>query len=147
MPAINKNLGFSLLEVVFVLGVLALVASISAPIYHAISEKNNLDIATQGLVQAMRRAQTLAQNGKADSAWGVNIASNSVTVFAGLNYLSRIPSYDETYYFPGSVRSSGLNQIVFSKLTGQPQTTGTTTITSGFGNKTVVINQVGSISY
>jgi len=144
----QKNiLGFTLLEVAFVLGVLALFAAIVGPVYRSLQTKNNLSIATTSVVEAIRRAQTLAENGKADLTWGVNLTSGNLTVFAGSSFASRQSAYDENLNLPGGIAVSGLSQIVFNKLTGLPQSTGTTTISNAFGCSQIGINAAGTVNY
>jgi hypothetical protein len=109
--------------------------------------KNNLDIATTSVVQALRRAQAQAQNGRLDSNWGVNVTSSSAIVFSGNNYAGRQANYDETLPLPGVATISGLTQEVFNKFTGLPQSVGTTTITNSFGVRQIFINAAGTINY
>lgn len=139
--------GFSLLEVIFVLAILALFGAVVGPVYRAVQTKSNLDIAASSIVQALRRAQSEAQNGRADTTWGVNITSSSETVFAGSSFATRQTVYDETLSLPGAITVSGLTQIVFNKISGLPQSTGTTTVANGFGSKQIVINAAGTINY
>jgi prepilin-type N-terminal cleavage/methylation domain-containing protein len=143
----NCQLGFSLLEVIFVLAVLALFAAVIGPIYRAVETKNNLDIAVASVVEGLRRAQAEAQNGRADTTWGLNITSGSETVFAGSSFASRQTTYDETLSLPGATTVSGLTQIIFNKISGLPQSTGTTTLANGFGSRQIFINAAGTLSY
>ena len=57
-------------------------------------------------------------------------------------------TFDEVFSMPTSITVSGLGEIVFEKFTGEPQNTGTTTLTS-VNNETrsVNINSKGTISY
>ena len=80
--------------------------------------------------------------------WGVKILSENIVVFKGLNYAGRDVNYDELYSTSASVTPSGLSEIVFDKLTGLPQTTGTITLTSANGDvRTIIINAKGSVTY
>ncbi len=143
----SKLKGFSLLEVIVVAALLAVFAGAIGPVYRVIQTKNNLDIAAAGSVSALRRAQAAAQSGNADSDWGVKLTATSTIVFAGSSFSSRQSMYDEKLNFPGGILISGNSEIVFSKFSGTPQITGTTTLTSPFGSKDIILNGAGTINY
>jgi prepilin-type N-terminal cleavage/methylation domain-containing protein len=143
----KRAAGFSLIEVMVVVALLALFAAAIGPVYNTVQSKNNLDVATAGVVQSLRRAQSSAESGNADSNWGVKLSATSTIVFAGNPYASRQASFDEKLDLPGAVTVSGLLEIVFNKFSGLPQSTGTTTITNPFGSKNIILNGAGTISY
>jgi prepilin-type N-terminal cleavage/methylation domain-containing protein len=146
-PTRFKNNGFSLVEVIVVVGLLAFFGSVVGPVYKTVQTKGNLDIATVGTVSAIRRAQVAAESGNADSAWGVKISATSTIVFAGNSFDTRNVIYDEKIDMPSSITVSGTSEIIFSKFSGLPQPIGTTTLTSLFGSKNIILNNAGTISY
>lgn len=146
-PVKSKIQGFSLIEVMVVVAILALFATTAGPVYRAVQVKNDLESATIGAVSSLRRAQAAAESGNVDSNWGVRFFSTSAIVFAGSSYASRQTSYDERLDFPGSITVAGNTEVVFAKFTGLPQVVGTTTITNPSGTKSLVLNAVGTINY
>jgi hypothetical protein len=98
-------------------------------------------------VEAIRHAQSNAQIGKGDSSWGVKILSDSVIIFKGSSYVSRDTSADQSLNFSGGVVASGIDEIVFTKVTGSTINTGTVTLTNSYGTKNIQINEKGTLTY
>jgi type II secretory pathway pseudopilin PulG len=129
-------------------GVMVLIAGMSVPVYQAFQNRNDLDIAATTFAQSLRRAQALSQAVDGDSPWGVNIGSGSITVFKGASYAARDASFDEVFAVPTSIAVSGTSGIVFAKMTGAPQTTGTTVLTSSTNEtRSITINTKGMVAY
>lgn len=147
---INKSnqKGFTLLELLLCIALIALLFGISLPAYYNLSLKNDLDVAKNEVAQSLGRASFLASASDSDTPWGVEIQQSNITVFKGSSYATRNIIYDEIYTTASSVTPSGLTEIVFSKQTGLPQQTGDTILTSANGQtKTITINSAGTVSY
>lgn len=139
--------GFSLLEVLLVISAFAILASLSTPIFRNLQIKNDLDIATSEVSQSLRRAQTLSQAVDGDTSWGVKVQSDGITLFKGTSFASRDLNFDETFDVPASISFSGVTELVFSKFSGTPQTTGTTTLSSELDTRSITINSKGGLNY
>lgn len=137
-----------MLEVTLSISILVLIFGMSMPMYRIFMIRNDLDIATMTVVQDLRRAQTLSQITDGDSEWGVHIGIGSILIYKGLSYATRDTAFDEDTSISSSIIISGLNDITFTKQTGMPQSTGTTTLTS-YANETrnITINQKGMVDY
>lgn len=143
-----KQSGFTLLEVLLSIAVITIIAGISVPIYQLLQVRNNLDIATVAIAQTLRRAQTLSQAVASDTSWGVAIASETITLFQGTSYATRDTAFDEVFETSINVVPSGVSEIVFTKFTGLPQTTGTITLTSNTNETRIItVNAKGMVSY
>lgn len=142
-----QSRGFSLVELLIVIGIMVLFAVLSETSYSNVTSHENLEIATAGVVEAIRYAQASAQSGKADSAWGVKLFPGSVVVFEGSNYATRNSSVDQSISFPGGIAASGLSEVVFAKLTGSTANTGIVTLTGRSGVETLSINAKGTLTY
>ena len=83
-----------------------------------------------------------------DTAWGVHIAFGFMALFKGAGYAVRDSSFDEVLEIPASVKPSGVQEVVFERFTGLPQTLGVITLAS-YVNETreIVINAKGMVSY
>lgn len=137
-----------MIEVALSLSILAIMFAMSMPMYRIFMIRNDLDIATMNLVQNLRRAQTLSQVSDGDSTWGVHIGVGSILIYKGLSYETRDIAFDEDTSMPTSITISGLNNIMFAKVTGAPQSVGTTTLTSYTNEiRNVTINQKGMVDY
>jgi len=140
--------GFTLIEMVLSLGVIAVIFAFSAPIYQSFQVRNDLDIGAVTMVQSLRRAQILSQAMDNDTTWGAKIQSGSIVVFKGASYAGRDTTFDEITSMPTSITPSGVSEIVFTKFTGLPETTGTTTLTSNANEtRTITINTKGMVNY
>lgn len=141
-----KYNGFTLVEIVLVLGIFAILSTVSFSTYTQFRGRENLETATMSIVEALRHAQANAQSGKADSVWGVSIGS-TVTLFKGTSFSGRDISYDQVVGLSSGVSVSGLSEITFAKVTGSPMTTGTTTLSNSFGSKNIYTNAKGTLTY
>lgn len=140
--------GFTLIEVLLSVATIGIIAGISIPIYQSFQVRNDLDIATVEIAQSARRAQVLSQAVDGDTSWGIKIQSASLIVFKGTSYATRDITFDEVFEVPTSITPSGISEIVFTKFTGLPQTTGTITLTSNTNEtRNITINAKGMVSY
>lgn len=139
--------GFSLLEVLLSIAVVAILAGLSLPVARTMLTKNDLDIATVTATQTLRRAQILSQAVDGDISWGVKVQSGSITLFKGTSYSTRDSNFDEVFDNPTTINISGITEVVYAKFTGLPQTTGVAILATADDSKTVTINEKGTISY
>lgn len=145
------------MEMTLSLAVIGIIAAFSMPLFLGMQAKNDLDIATNAVVSSMRRAQTLSQAMDGDSTWGVKVQQTPtgrtppyfarVLLFRGSSYATHATTYDEEFSISEGIVVSGLDEVVFSKLTGDPLQTGTLTLTSGANVRTVTVNSKGTIDY
>ncbi|MFA6476293.1 MAG: type II secretion system protein [Candidatus Paceibacterota bacterium] len=143
----NKKWGFTLIELLIVIGIFLLVMGVSTSTYSSFKSHNGLEIATGGVVEAIRLAQASAQSGKGDAKWGVKILPSGVTVFKGDSYASRDTTADQPLDFSGGITVDGLSEFVFEKLTGVTIMIGTTTLSNGAQTKEININAKGTVTY
>lgn len=144
----NSQRGFTLLELILSIAVIALVAGVALPVSRSFQVRNDLDIAATTAAQTLRRAQALAQGMDGDTSWGMRVAAGSITLFRGASYAARDANFDEVFDVPMTITPTGTTEIVFAKFTGDPTTTGTLALTSS-DNEVInlVINAKGIISW
>ncbi|MBL1434247.1 type II secretion system protein [Candidatus Wolfebacteria bacterium] len=145
---LQKNKGFTFIEIILVIALIGITAGISVPVYQSFQTRNDLEVSSTTIVQTLRRAQLLSQAMDGDTSWGVNVAIGNITLFKGESFSSRNIEFDEIFSMPTSISVSGLSEIVFEKFTGEAQNIGTTTLTS-INNETRSINitSKGTVSY
>jgi prepilin-type N-terminal cleavage/methylation domain-containing protein len=140
--------GFTMIEVMLSVALLTAIAGIGSPIYQSFQNKNNLDVTTTTVVQTLRRAQVLAQSVEGDMPWGVKLQSGSLVLFKGDVFETRDTAFDEVFDIPAGVTPSGESEILFSKLTGIPQTTGSMVLSiTANETTTIYINEKGTITF
>lgn len=146
--SIKSGGGFTLTEILLAVGLLVILFAFTVPVYQSFQVKNDLDIAATTLAQSLRRAGLLSRGAKGDSSWGVKAFPGSFVIFRGGSYALRDPSFDELNELPESLALSGLSEVVFSKLTGNPNQIGSFTITASTGDtKNISLNPKGIVSY
>ena len=144
----NNKRGLTIIEIIISLGLIALIIGIGAPLYQNFYNKNNLNTAANSIAQNLKRAQALASASDEDSNWGIYIQNGNIVIFKGLSYATRDFSCDEETKISEGISLGGLNEIVFSKFSGFPQTTGSINLISPNNDaKTITINEKGIISH
>lgn len=140
--------GFTLLEVLLSIATVSIIAGIGIPIYQSLQVRNDLDIAAITIAQNFRRAQILSQAMDNDTNWGVRVQSGSITLFQGTSYAGRDANFDELFDVPTSITPSGVQEVVFTKFSGEPQTIGTVILTTNTNEtRSITINAKGMVSY
>lgn len=140
--------GFTLIEVLLSVSILSIIAGLSIPVYQSFLVRNDLSNTTETVASSLRRANTYARGVKDDSLWGIKVQSAMITVFKGADYSSRDTAYDETVSLPSTITASGMDEVMFAKLSGAPSAVGTITLkTTNNDSRTVTINAKGMVAY
>lgn len=137
---------FTAIETLLVVGVLGISATLAVPLYRQYLLRNDLEIARQNVAQGIERAKFLSQVAMNDSAWGFStdaIPGRGV-IFMGDNFAVRNTSFDELYALPSSVSVTGVTEVTFEKISGNPSVEGIITLTSISGEKRTVNISIGS---
>jgi Tfp pilus assembly protein FimT len=138
--------GYTLVEVLLVVGLLALLVGILAVLDRGFILKNDIMLAEESVRHSVRRANFLARMGSENSDWSVRLENDRVTVYKGDDYTTRDTAYDETFDFPSSVSFSGVTEITFSRSEGTPDNFGNINLILETGeSRVVVINEKGFI--
>ena len=144
----KKLRSVTLIEILLVIALMTIVLSFSLPVYQLLNVRNDLDLATIAIVQATRRAQILSRGMSGDSAWGVKIQKGSLILYKGSSFTSRDQNVDEQTALAPEIEVTGLDEINFSKLSGLPQNSGATILSSPTNEtKNIFINEKGAITY
>lgn len=146
MNSLSQKKGFTIVEILLSLSIIAIVLAISAPVYSQFLIRNDLSLAGEAVLGSLRRAYNLSISGYQDDSWGVNIDNGGVILFRGTDFSGRDTSFDETQDFAPNMTVSGLQQTIFTKLSGLPTSNGTITITNTGGNsRDITINEEGTV--
>jgi len=138
--------GFSLIEMLLSIALIGVLAGLSVPVYSGYVGHNDVHIAAQTVTQAYRHAQQYARSGEGDSEWGVRVVNGSVTVFKGGSYATRDTAYDEEFVLSQGMSVSGIEECVFTKMTGNPTVTGEVFLSSNAGiSRVISVNEKGMV--
>ena len=139
--------GFSLIELIVVIGIFAIFASLTTSVYYDTRSHTNLELSTGSIVEAVRLAQSSAQSGKGDSKWGIKILSNQIVIFKGDSYNTRDTTADNFLELSGGINVSGLSEIVFNKVVGTTDTVGVIVLSSNTESRNISVNTKGTVNY
>lgn len=144
--------GFTLLELLIVIGILIIASALSLPFFSSFQSQKDLASYNTFFAQTMRSAQTNAINGFHGSSWGVYIddVNKQFVLYCGSNYASRQTDLDlaTNYNSSFTLTSNFGNEINFSLYSGLPLVNGTTTMSdlTSLQNKFNTISPLGLIS-
>ncbi len=125
---ITKNAGFTLIEILTIVGILTAITATAIPAFHSFYKALDLTNSTQELIQTLILAQnkTLASEGA--SQWGVHFDTSSglhqFTLFKGADYATRDTFFDKIHKLPKTVEIYGIdlqggNEVVFERVNGE----------------------------
>jgi len=142
--------GFTLIELIIVLGILVSVAVLSLPFIQSFQASSDLYTYVDTISRTLQRAQQQAIAGQGSSSWGVYFdnPNKKFILFKGDNYAGRDPNYDQETKYPAifSVSTDFGDEIHFSLYSGRPSNFGTTTVVSANNEtKYIVIKDFGLI--
>lgn len=148
--------GFSLIELLIVIGILLTVAVAATPLYGNLYVGGQVDEATTLVTQTIRQAQGRAMAGKEGAGHGVwwDVDPNGrdrMVLYQGDSYVSRVPEYDLEIEFESSLEVStsfGGDDVHFDRSGGEPDDEGTVVLQhrSSGEERRVVVNRVGVVS-
>ncbi len=158
-----REKGFTLIELLLSIAVIGILSMISVPIYQSFQNKNDLNIARDTIVQALRQTQTLAYSSYRDDDWGLHIGVLQISgerepdpdneneniglvIFKGNDYGTRDKDSDEKIKLSNGIMRAEKN-IIFTKFSGELQEPNEIIIYSNNSTSTITINAKGIISY
>ncbi|HOY46452.1 MAG TPA: type II secretion system protein [Candidatus Dojkabacteria bacterium] len=143
----RKLKAFTLVEIIIVVGLFSAIVLIGVPLSQTTLAGSEVDTAFEVTAKTLRSSQAYAQAGVEDSTWGVHLSGNTVTQFKGSDYAARDSEFDAVTIFSSKINFSGVSEVIFSKLTGLPSSTGAITISEGDRSVTININSTGALSF
>jgi prepilin-type N-terminal cleavage/methylation domain-containing protein len=144
---LRPHLGFTLLEILLSVSMIAILAAITLPIQRIYFTKNALVDTSNILVSSLRQAESFARASVDDSEWGLHVSSATITLFEGTDFATRDTEKDIAVSVPSNIGISGTTEYFFSKATGLPTAAGATTLTNIDGNaRTITVSDHGVIT-
>jgi prepilin-type N-terminal cleavage/methylation domain-containing protein len=136
--------GFTFLELLIVISIISILLILTVPLGVDFYRNQQLDSVTQELLQNLRRAHLNAMS-QSDYSFGIWFGSEEYKIFRGDS--EENGENEEFFDIPGEISFNSPDEIVFSKLTGNPSFTGDIYITNGISTTTVNINSLGRLAY
>ena len=141
----KKITGFTLIEILIVLGIMTLILGILLSTFVNFKNKEALEKDTILVAEVLRQAKHLTFNSKNSNQYGVHFNLNSIVLFVGPTYSAGSPT-NEVYNFNPDIIlyntniTGGGSDIVFKKLTGDTNNNGTITLKSKIASTTKSIS-------
>jgi type II secretory pathway pseudopilin PulG len=135
---INTTLGFSLVEVMVVVGITALLSVAVLLSFGAVRPKIDLNDARITVVSALEKARNRAAAGAGEGEQSVHVMTASVVSFEGGTYVAGEGDEDP---LPTTVTSnlSGTD-VVFSRLSGTPKDAPVSIVLTHTSGKFITVN-------
>lgn len=143
----KRNTGFTLIELLLVIVIMSTLSVMTVGFYSRFLRQNEVLNVTDQISGQIRKAQIYAMMGKqSGSNWGINYSTNTITLYRGNSFATRIAAHDERFTVNPNVSITGLTDLNFAHATGLPSLAPTINITSGTNAKTVIVNSQGVVS-
>jgi len=152
-----KQRGFTLVEILVVVGIIALFVGLSIPQLRSFQQVSYLNTTGKEIVAALRlaKSKTLASEGALQYGANFDAVStpNQYTLFQGLSYAARDTAKDKITVLKKAIEISAISlggghEVVFERITGSPSATGTITfrqVADTSRTKTVSVLASGTI--
>jgi type II secretory pathway pseudopilin PulG len=139
----NMQKGFSFIEFILVISLIILLGTLTTSFASRFLTQSGVLNASDQLIGDLRKAQVNAMMGKQNSNWGVNFASNTITLYKGSSFATRTTAFDEKFSTSSSITISGLTDLNFYRITGTSSATPTITISGRGETRTITVNSQG----
>ena len=143
---LSTPLGFTFIELILVVSMILILGTMGTAFGARFITQNGVINATDQLVNDFRKAQINSMMGKNQSHWGINYASNTITLYRGNSFAARVAAVDETFSVPAGVNIAGLTDINFWPKDGTPSATASITISGSGESRQVSINAQGMVT-
>lgn len=138
--------GFTLLEILLVVGIIGVLIILTLPVGLDLYKNQQLEVNSRTILQTLRRAQLKAMSIESDANYGVYLSDESFILFKGSSYFGRDSQYDQVFDLPQAITISGMQEVVFTKLTGKPKSIGFININSDGKRRVININRMGRMN-
>ena len=139
--------GFTMVEILIVITIVSMLAGLGYFMDLNILKSNIFSSDLNGIVDSIRRSRSEALNNIDNSAHGIKILPDSYVLFEGQNYDSRIVSKDQIIPVNSELTFSGLNEAVFTQLSGESTASGSIMVTEGLKTSAITINYDGGVNW
>lgn len=137
--------GFSFIEIMLSVALLLIIGTLSAFFSSRMIVTNAVTETGDFLAGSLEEARFDSKAGKDGGQWGVHIGLTAVTFFRGNSYASRDTGLDRILELNPNVTISGPKEVVFGRVSGLPNASGTVIVSGGGSSVSLVINDRGIV--
>lgn len=145
--------GYTLIEVLVVLGILATITVAALPAFGTFRSGRDVERDRRAIVAVLRSAQSRAMTGTGDASWGVRFSGDGYVLYRGPTYADGMIGNVEyrlagSTYAATSVFASGAgttDRVLFEKLRGTTENHGTLTLVGIERTVEVTVTAAGAI--
>ncbi len=136
--------GFTILELLIVLGIMALLVGVIFSAFINVRKGNALQNDTDVIVETLRQARSQTLSSQNQMQYGVHLASTQITLFTGASYSAgnatnqNIPLNASDTVLTITLVGGG-SDVVFARLSGETTQSGTVVLSSSSTGKTKTI--------
>ena len=146
----NSHAGFTLLEILLALGVVAIITAISTAALSNFNKSKALGIKAEKVLSLIVRARSLTLAAKDGLSYGVHFEERKAVLFSGANYSANVPTnqiqlLNDEVKISAIALTGGGAEGFFKKLSGATDQNGTITLAlARDASKTKIITIVGT---
>jgi hypothetical protein len=131
-----------------VIAIATIIFSFSAPYSLKFYRTQLVEEVRSNIINTLQQARHNAVLQKNDSSFGVTLSEvpESYVLFQGDSYAERETAQDDIFPVISDITFSGLTDVVFAKLTGLPNATGTISVSYGTIVRNILVEDFGVIS-
>lgn len=149
-----KNNGFTLIEIVLVIAITAILATVGTTSYINLQKKQSLDAVVSKIVLDLRLVSDKSRAQEDDLGWGIRFTNSAsgtdyYEIWKGTSYISGVKTSKtnlNALSFSDPAHNS-FEDIIFSKGTGLPVAAASISITNSTETKVISIDANGRINY
>ena len=140
--------GFTLIEALIVIGILAILGSIGLGALTRFRGGSQMDSAVRSVLGTLRLAQSKTLASEGDAAYGVHFESDRMVLYQGPTYAAGAGT-NEITLIQAPVQISvisltgGATEALFGRLTGASSVSGTVTLSGGTRSRTITLELSG----
>ncbi len=135
--------GYTFIELLLVIGLVAILAASATPFFSNFLLRNNYETTADALVSTLRKAQSYSLQNKNNAVWGACLSSGKIRLYRGT---CASPTFSEDFSVPSTITITGFTDTAFSRPRGEPSGSLAISVTSAIGAKTVTVSAAGMIT-
>ncbi|MBX4198175.1 prepilin-type N-terminal cleavage/methylation domain-containing protein [Candidatus Parcubacteria bacterium] len=149
---IRPRSGFTILELMIVMGILGLLSYITITTFSLFNTTQALNRDVQLIVTSLEEARSKTISSDDSSQYGIHFATTTITLFKGSSFnsadpLNQIVFLNTTNRVSAITLAGGVKDVIFSRISGDVSGSGTVVISSARASstKTVTIYATGIV--